>query len=64
MEGIKGDLPLLIVMQNIIINEIADILEEDAMEAVFKDFVEIDFDFMVLDNTYKVRNMVIFLLIC
>lgn len=58
----KGDLPLLIIMQDNKLKTISNMDDED-LNSVFQEFMNIDFDFMVFDNTYKVstQNMMIYL---
>lgn len=59
VENFKGSLPLLIISHFIDFETIGTILEQN-FEDVFGTFVNIKFDFMVFDETYKVSNTVYF----
>lgn len=56
----RGNLPLLIIMQEIDFGTPEDPVIQ-SFDDVYKDFKNINFDFMVFDNTYQVSNMVAFL---
>lgn len=62
VDGMRGDMPLLIIVNSVHFNEIGDVTN-GPVDKILKRYVNLKFDFMVFDYTYKVNMIVVFLLL-